>query len=137
MRRALLVLVLLVGPLGSAAAQDGGVIRSRLPRARACDMGFKLLMLRVEDSTGTPVAGVTVMLHRDGHKDLLRTETTSPTGEVTVADDGDLGRLPPEGAAFTVTLRKAAKTRRVKIRLGADAGGCHIVLLSGPTVVTF
>ena len=137
MRRALLAIVFLAGPLHVAAAQDSGVSRSRLPTARVCDMGFKLLMLRVEDSTGAPIAGVTMTLHRDGQKAPLRKETTSPTGDVNVADDGDLRRLPPAGAAFTVTLHKAAKTRRVKIRLGADAGGCHVVLLSGQTVVRF
>ncbi len=138
MRRALLlIVVLLAGPPQAAEAQDSGANRKRLPQARMCDQRFKLLMLRVEDSTGAPIAGVTMTRQRDGRKEPPLTEVTSATGTVNIADDADLRGLPPEGAAFTVTLKKAAKTRRVKIQLGADEGGCHIVLRSGPAVVTF
>ena len=105
--------------------------------AQTCDMRYKLLMLQVVDRTGAPVAGVNITLRRDGVPAPLYTLSTSPTGEVTLAEDVDLRRIPAAGSDFTVTLRRGAKIRRVKYRLGADGAGCHIALLSGPTVVTF
>lgn len=129
--------VLLCGTPLTANAQTDGANRKRLPTAQACDMRFKLLELRVQTVSGAPIVGVTVSLRREGQTEPLRTETTSALGLVTVADDGELARIPKQGAAYTITLRKSGRTKRVPIRLGADAGGCHIAMLSGPTVVTF
>jgi len=105
--------------------------------ARVCDMRYALLLLKVVDRAGAPVNGVTMTLRRDGVPTPLHTETTGPGGEVTLAEDGDLRRIPAARSDYTVSLRKGGKIRRVKMQLGADAAGCHIALLSGPAVVTF
>ena len=112
--------------------------REELRRAaQTCDMRYMLLMLQVVNRAGAPVADVSMTLRRDGVPTPLYTLSTGPTGEVTLAEDGDLRRIPAAGSDFTVTLRRGAKIGRVKYRLGADEAGCHIALLSGPTVVTF
>lgn len=112
--------------------------REELKRAaRACDMRYAMLLLKVVDRAGAPVGGVNMTLRRDGVATPLHTGSTGAGGEVTLAEDGDLGRIPAARSNYTVTLRKGGKIRRVKMQLGADAAGCHIALLSGPAVVTF
>ena len=133
----LVALLLLCGTVSAAGAQSVNANRKRLPGAQACDTRFKLVELRVQDSSGAPVAGVMVSLRREGQTEAVRMETTSGLGLVSVADDGELSRVAKQGTAYTITLRKSGKTRRIPIRLGADSAGCHISMLSGPKVVTF
>jgi len=134
--RLLLVPTLLAAPhLCSAQMTEK---RDELRRAaRVCDMRYALLLLKVVDRAGAPVEGVRMTLRRDGVASPLHEESTGPGGQVTLAEDGDLGRMPAARSGYTVTLRKGGKIRRVKMELGADAAGCHIALLSGPAVVTF
>lgn len=134
--RLLVVSALMAVPhLCSAQMSDR---REELRRAaRACDMRYALLLLKVVDSAGVAVGGVSMTLRRDGVDTPLHEEVTGPGGEVTLAEDSDLGRIPAARSDYIVTLRKGGKVRRAKLQLGADAAGCHIALLSGPSVVTF
>jgi len=134
--RLLLVPALLAMPLVCSAQMTEK--REELRRAaRACDMRYALLMLKVVDGSGAPVEGVQMTLRRDGVDAPLHADSTGAGGQVTLAEDSDLGRIPAARSDYTVTLRKGGKIRRVKMQLGADAAGCHIALLSGPAVVTF
>lgn len=134
--RLLLVPALMVVPL-LCSAQMADQRKELKPAARACDMRYAMLLLKVVDRSGAPVDGVSMTLRRDGVATPLQTDSTGSSGQVTLAEDGDLGRIPAARNDYTVTLRKGGKIRRVKMQLGADAAGCHIARLSGPTVVTF
>jgi hypothetical protein len=103
-----------------------------------CDMRYKLLTVTVVDRTGAPVSGVTVTIEGfpetvEGPRDMV----TTGTGVVQIAEDNDLQRLPAAGATYTVVLRKGSKVRRVRMRFGPDAAGCHIALLAGSPTIRF
>lgn len=138
--RLLLVPAILALPLLCSAQVSAPMAarRAELRRAaRACDMRSGMILMTVVDSAGAPVEGVRMTLRRDGVAAPLHEDSTGHGGQVTLAEDGDLGRIPAKRNRYSVTLRKGGKTQRVKVQLGADAAGCHIALLSGPTVVTF
>ena len=132
------LLAALVPTLVSAQGSTRRLTRADVRSRQVCDMRYKLLMLTVVDRSGAPVPGVTVEIpgfpaSPEGPREMV----TSDSGEVQVAEDLDLQRLPKAGATYTATLRKGATVRRVRLRFGPDAAGCHIALLSGPSTIRF
>lgn len=101
-------------------------------------MRYKLLMLTVVDAQGAPVPGVRVTLSGiPATVEGRPARITAVDGQAQIAEDVDMQFLPADGADVTVTLRKGRKVRRVPLRLGRDAAGCHIELLKGSATIRF
>ena len=133
-----ILMAALMPSLATAQAPTKRPSRADASSRQVCDMQYKLLIVTVLDRAGAPVPGVTVEIPgfpatSEGPRQMV----TSDRGEVQVAEDIDLQRLPKAGAAYQVVLRKGAKVRRVRMRFGPDAAGCHIALLSGPATIRF
>jgi hypothetical protein len=137
-----LLTVALATTMPSVLAAQAADLRQRL-RAdtgarQVCDMRYKLLMVTVVDAKGAPVPGVTVTVSGlPATSEGREPRVTSATGEAQFAEDNDMRLLPAGGKDVTVTLRKGRKVRRTTLRVGPDAAGCHITLLSGSPTIRF
>ena len=122
------------------AAQTAGRLPSRAGSGvqRMCDMRYKMLTLTVVDAKGAPVSGVQVTLSGIAASSEGRPpHTTAADGRAQFAEDADMQFVAAGGADVTVTLRKGRKARRIPLRIGRDAAGCHIALLKGPSTIRF
>jgi len=133
LRRCLSLLVLSAAPL---LAQ--GETSARLPAGkRVCDMSARVVALRLVDAAGAPVPDATIRVRRVRTRTLLtRPESMGQSGDYRIAEDGDLRNLRAGGEPFDVTFRKGGRSRTVRLILGMDAAGCHVMLVRGPTTVT-
>jgi hypothetical protein len=124
--------------LGAQAADLRQRFRADTGARPMCDMRYKLLMLTVVDTKGAPVPGVTVTVSGlPASSEGREPRVTSAAGEAQYAEDIDMRVIPAAGTDITVTLRKGRKVRRATLRIGHDAAGCHIALLSGSSTIRF
>lgn len=113
-------------------------LRADTGARQMCDMRYKLLMVTVVNAKGTPVPGVTVTVSGlPATSEGREPRVTSATGEAQFAEDSDMGHVSAGGTEVTLTLRKGRKVRRATLRIGHDAAGCHIALLSGSPTIRF
>ncbi len=127
-------LMMVTGPV-QMAAQDSTV--KRIPAStRICDMSMRLISLRLVDATGAPVGGARIVVRRvRTRRAVARAEAMGDQGDYRVIEDGTLRDLRPGGEPFDVTFTKGARTKRVRLIIGMDAGRCHVMLKGGPVTV--
>jgi hypothetical protein len=122
----------------SATGGQSATSKPLPPASRICDMSMRLVSLRLVDASGAPVSGASITVRRVRTRTMLaNAEAMGGQGDYKVLEDGMLKDLRHNGEPFDVTFAKDGRTRRVRIRLGMDAGGCHVMLKSGPTRIVF
>jgi hypothetical protein len=121
------------------ALASAGMAQSRpLPEARICDMSFRVLMMHLVDSTGAPVSNAGLTVRRVRTRTLVeRTEAIGSGGEYKVMEDNALPDLRRTGEAFDVQFSRGDRTKRVRVRIGTDAAGCHVRFIVDPKPVIF
>ncbi len=128
------VCVLLVA--ATAAGAQGAPTRTLPSDQRVCDMSMRIIAMRLVDAAGAPGAGASITVRRVRTRTMLENvEAMGGEGDYKVLEDGTLKDLRRAGEPFDVTFAKNGKTRRVRLRIGMDAGGCHVELKSGPVRV--
>jgi hypothetical protein len=128
-RRCAAALVVAAATAGAQAAPS-----KPLPaEPRICDMSIRLISLRLVDATGAPVSGASLTVRRVRTRSTLEhTDGMGGQGDYKILEDGVLTDLRRDGEPFDVTFAKGGRTKRVRIRIGMDAGRCHVMLKSGP-----
>ena len=101
-------------------------------------MSLHLVALRLVDTSGTPVGGANMRVWRVSNKRLLPgAGPVGSAGDYKIMEDGELPDLRAGGELFDVEFRKDTRTKRLRVRVGLDAQGCHAVLLEGEPRVVF
>ncbi len=120
----------------TAAGAQGTPTKTLPPDRQICDMSMRIIAMRLVDAAGAPVSGASITVRRVRTRTMLEnTEAMGGQGDYKVLEDGDLKDLRRGGEPFDVTFAKDGRTRRVRLRIGMDASGCHVVLKSGPVRV--
>jgi hypothetical protein len=120
----------------TAAGAQGATTRTLPPDRQICDMSIRIIAMRLVDRAGAPVSGASITVRRVRTRtNLDNTEAMGGQGDYKVLEDGTLKDLRRGGEPFDVTFAKDGRTRRVRLRIGMDAGGCHVELKSGPVRV--
>jgi hypothetical protein len=132
--RAALCLSALTAPL---AAQ-------RLPTAaapqgqRICDMSYRMLIMSLVDSSGVPVPDATVTVRRvRSAKPLPPATAENSAGTYVILGDEAVRAVASRGEPIDVTFTKGSRTKRVRVRIGADPAQCHVQFMREPKPVVF
>lgn len=124
------------GPTTEGMVQDSTPARVPVPgAARQCDQRFVLLRVEVHTAEGRRIedARVEVRESRDGA--LVRVlENAGPDGGYFILDDDVPGPVAP-GVSYDVTATADGRTATARVVAGAGPDGCHVALLSGPSVL--
>ena len=122
----------------STAAAQGGASATLPAERRICDMSMRVIAMRLVDSAGAPVPGAAITVRRVRTKTMLEhAEAMGGQGDYKVLEDGTLPNLRRGGEPFDVRFTLGGRSRRVRLQIGMDAGGCHVELKRGATTVTF
>ena len=126
------------------AASAGTALAQRptpraLPAPQACNMSAKLLIVRLQTSTGAPISDATVTVQRVSTKAMMEDGYVlgGGQGSYKVFEDGIVRDLRPEGEPFEVAFTRGGRTHRVRLMIGMDANRCHVEIISGPMTITF
>ena len=117
--------------VGSAAGAQGAP-SAKLPGAQICDMSFRVLIMQVVDSSGAPVRDATLLVRRVRTGVMIDRPNVSDDGSYQILEDGALRDLRRTGEPFDVTFAKGKRARRARVRIGMDAGGCHVRFIVVP-----
>lgn len=98
-----------------------------------CDSSFRIAVVTVVDTGGTPVVGVAITVTRVATEENLEfTPTDLPDGVYIILDDGFVGVVDMAGETFRVEGRKDNAVFTQDYVFGADACRCHLTRISGP-----
>jgi len=138
MMRALYRSMALVAMTTSAACAQSAT-ETRLPAGtRVCDMSVRVVSIRLVDAAGAPVSGASIVVRRVRTRATLEhAEAMGGQGDYKIIEDGELSDLRREGEPFDVSFTKGGRVRKVRLVIGQDAGGCHVLLKRGPASVRF
>jgi 2-polyprenyl-6-methoxyphenol hydroxylase-like FAD-dependent oxidoreductase len=135
--RAILRSAMILAVAVSAAGAQSSTARPLPAGSRICDMSMRIISMRLVDSSGAPVPGASITVRRVRTRALLaQAEAMGGQGDYKILEDGTLTDLRRGGEPFEVRFTKNSRTRRVRLIIGMDPGGCHVTLKSGPTTVT-
>lgn len=106
--------------------------------ARSCDMSAHAVVIRLLDaSTGAALTDAKVTVWRAGADAPLREATLLPLmdGRWVLLEDGQLAIDQPTATVpLVVQVERAGRELvRREVRVGLDAGGCHLVLRGSVT----
>jgi hypothetical protein len=130
--RLLLAATLAASAHSALGAQEVPV--RKLPRPTvSCGGPFAMILIKVVDAQGAPVADATVDVRRvrdsahvrEGGADL------ASMGEYVVMDDSALPLVSASGERFLVRARRAGKRSSAVLRVGRSTDGCHVQRISG------
>lgn len=119
---------------GSVAGAQGAP-SAKLPEARMCDMSMRVLIMQLVDSSGRAVSGATMTVRRVRTGALVERAEATGDGSYKVLEDGVLRDLRQRGEPFDVTFISGTRRRRVRVRIGMDAAGCHVRFVTVPAKV--
>ncbi|MDZ7631468.1 MAG: carboxypeptidase-like regulatory domain-containing protein [Gemmatimonadaceae bacterium] len=129
-------MILLVA--ATAAGAQAATSRSLPPGQQVCDMSLRLISIRLVNAQGAPVPDAAITVRRVRTRTMLaNAEAMGGQGDYRILEDGVLPDLRRGGEPFDVRFTKDGRVRRVRLVIGMDAGGCHVMLKSGPTKVSF
>lgn len=98
-----------------------------------CDSSFRIAVVTIVDTAGTPVVGVAITVTRVNTQENLEfTPTDLPDGVYIILDDGFVGSIDMAGEVFRVEGRKDNAGFMQDYVFGADACRCHLTRISGP-----
>jgi hypothetical protein len=130
------VLLLLLAAASTAGAQPGAAASLRA-RRQLCDMSARMIVMRLVDSAGAPLSGAAIAVQRVQTRTRLEgPEAMGGQGDYMIIEDGTLPDLRRGGEPFDVRFTLNGRSRQVRVQIGMDAGGCHVMLKRGPTQVT-
>jgi hypothetical protein len=133
MRAMGVVVVALAVSASTGGAQ--GAPSARLPDAAVCDMSARVLLMHVVDSSGRAVADAALTVRRARTGALVDHVEATGDGSYRILEDGAMRDLRREGEPFDVTFVSGARRRRVRVRIGMDASGCHVQFVTLPAKV--
>ena len=102
---------------------------------RICDMSLRVVTMRVVDRQGVAVPDAKVTMRRVRTRVEIAGAEAMSGGEYKLLVDGTIPDLRPGGEPFDVTFRKGARSRRVRVMIGLDEGGCHVRFVIEPKKV--
>ena len=98
-----------------------------------CDSSFRIAVVTVVDTAGTPVVGVAITVTRVSTQENLEfTPADLPDGVYIILDDGFVGAVDMEGETFQVQGRKDNAEFMQDYVFGTDVCRCHLTRISGP-----
>ena len=100
-----------------------------------CDMSMRVLIMQLVDSSGRAVSGATMTVRRVRTGALVERAEATGDGSYKVLEDGVLRDLRHRGEPFDVTFVSGTRRRRVRVRIGMDAAGCHVRFVTVPAKV--
>ena len=110
----------------------------QVPNPPACSPTASIVSILVRDRAGAAVRGATVDMVRirDGKSLGAATEMRAGSGEFLLLESDALQWIGASGARIRVRARAGRRSATAVIRVGRDASGCRIVILSGPAILT-
>ncbi len=98
-----------------------------------CDSGFRIAVVTIVDTEGTPVVGVALTVTRVSTQENLEfTPTDLPAGVYVILDDGFVGAVDMEGEVCRIEGRKDSAAFMQDYVVGTDVCRCHLTRISGP-----
>ena len=98
-----------------------------------CDSNFRIAVVIIVDTEGTPVVGVSITVTQVSTQENLEfTPIDLADGVYIILDDGFVGFVDMEGEVFRVEGRKDNAGFTQDYVFGTDACRCHLTRISGP-----
>ncbi|MCH7491102.1 MAG: hypothetical protein IID05_10460 [Gemmatimonadetes bacterium] len=98
-----------------------------------CDSSFRIAVVTVVDTDGTPVVGVAITVTRVSTEENIEfTPADLPDGVYIILDDGFVDAVDMDGEVFRVVGRKDNAGFMQDYVFGTDVCRCHLTRISGP-----
>ncbi len=98
-----------------------------------CDSSFRIAVVTVVDTDGTPVVGVAITVTRLSTEENIEfTPADLPDGVYIILDDGFVDAVDMDGEVFRVVGRKDNAGFMQDYVFGSDVCRCHLTRISGP-----
>ena len=136
-RGAIRVLALSAVVASAALAQRAPSTRLPTTAPRMCSMLFSVLFVQLVDSAHAPLPGAAVTVRRVRTGAIIEGAGPMDDGSYRILEDGKLKDLHRSGEAFDAIFIKGGRSRRVRLRIGMDADGCHVRFTTVPKPIVF